>query len=463
MSSPSSALRALVDIHPGERRLAAAMCTYFFLVITSFWILKPLKKTLFIGHYAESGFDALGRSFSASEAELLAKVLNMVVAGGAAFVFARLARSLRRERLSMTFTLFFMAAYGVFALALAKPTGLGVWAFYLFGDLFSTLMVAAFFAFLNDSVSSDAAKRLYGVVGFGGVAGGAFGSTVVATWIGSLTLGHWLFVAGLLGVLILAVASGAARELRRAGGSGAVAELVSRQAESPTSAVRRGDAEGASQDGVGGVGLVLRSSYLLSLVAIVGLYELVSTLVDFQFTTGILELARSDAERDRAFATVYATTNWLSMGIQLFATSFVLRRFGMTTALLVLPGTIALASLAFSARPTLALSGALSVADNAFSYSIHQSAKETLYVPTTAREKYQAKAVIDMFVQRFAKALAVGVGLVASRHFGGAEGVRLLSFVVLPLLVLWALAALHAGRRFHALEARTTTLGSSAE
>ena len=52
---------------------------------------------------------------------------------------------------------------------------------------------------------------------------------------------------------------------------------------------------------------------------------------------------------------------------------------------------------------------ALNTADNGFSYSINQSAKEALYVPTTREEKYKAKAFIDMFVQRFAKALAVGL------------------------------------------------------
>ena len=55
--------------------------------------------------------------------------------------------------------------------------------------------------------------------------------------------------------------------------------------------------------------------------------------------------------------------------------------------------------------------------DNGFSYSINQSAKEALYVPTTRDEKYKAKAFIDMFVQRFAKALAVGVSLAITAVF----------------------------------------------
>lgn len=46
--SESGTFRSLFDLRPHERRTGALMCTYSFLVITSFWILKPLKKTLFI-------------------------------------------------------------------------------------------------------------------------------------------------------------------------------------------------------------------------------------------------------------------------------------------------------------------------------------------------------------------------------------------------------------------------------
>lgn len=454
--SDATPTRAFFDVRPHERRIAVLMSSYFFLVITSFWILKPLKKTLFIGYYhASSSFELLGQAYSASQAELLAKVMNMVVAAAAAVAFSLLSRKLRRERLSIVFTVFFIVSYGIFALVLERPSSLAVWSFYLFGDLFSTLMVAAFFSFLNDSVSPDGAKRLYGIVGFGGVAGGVFGSTAVSAWIGWLSLAEWLGVAAMLGVLILAVARAAGREHERTSSSSARADTGRsevREVPSPTP---------DDPPALAGVGLVFGSTYLLSIVAIVGIYELVSTLVDFQFTTSIIEFSRSDAERNQAFATVYATTNWLSMFVQLFLTSFVMRRFGMFTALLVLPCSIALASICFVARPSLVLGGALSVSDNAFSYSINQSTKEALYVPTSVAEKYQAKAFIDMFVQRFAKALGVGLGLVASIHFGGAEGVRSLSYFVLPALGIWAMAAAYAGRRFTELEAERSSPGVS--
>ena len=54
----------------------------------------------------------------------------------------------------------------------------------------------------------------------------------------------------------------------------------------------------------------------------------------------------------------------------------------------------------FVLLPLLWVGSFLSIADNALNYSMNQSAKESLYVPTSPVEKYQAKAFIDVFVQR---------------------------------------------------------------
>lgn len=446
--SETTGLRAIFDVRRGERAVAGLMAFYFFLVITSFWILKPIKKTLFISHYAADGFNLLGGHFDAPSAELLAKVMNMLVAALAVIVFSALARRLRRERLAYVFTSFFLLAYGAFAFVGPASSGLSVWAFYLFGDLFSTLMVATFFAFLNDSVTSDAAKRLYGIVGFGGVLGGVFGASAVGVWIREISPEAWLGIAALLAGVILVVARGAAAALEKSPSLTAANTVPTVNAANPAEA----PPAKAANPALAGARLVFRSSYLLSIVAIVGLYELVSTLLDFQFTSAVFEFAPDEATRNQHYATVYAITNWLSMGVQLFLTSFVMRRFGLGVALLMLPAAIVLSSLGFLLTPSLLFGSLLSISDNGLNYSINQSSKEALYVPTTVEEKYQAKAFIDMFVQRMAKALGVGVGLLAQKFFVGFAAIPFLSLVVLPIALLWGGAALYAGRRFKALE-----------
>ncbi len=67
-------------------------------------------------------------------------------------------------------------------------------------------------------------------------------------------------------------------------------------------------------------------------------------------------------------------------------------------------------------------------------------------------EKYKAKALIDMFVQRFAKAVAVGVTLAITITFSDFSTVRWLSAFTIPAIALWVMAARHAGRHFQAAE-----------
>jgi AAA family ATP:ADP antiporter len=74
-----------------------------------------------------------------------------------------------------------------------------------------------------------------------------------------------------------------------------------------------------------------------------------------------------------------------------------------------------------------------------------------LYVPTSKEEKYKAKAFIDMFVQRFAKAVAVGVSLGITLWFDDFASVRWLSLFTLPVILVWMFAARYAGRHFAAV------------
>lgn len=434
MADRRAALGALGSVRREEWPFALAMFTFIFLVIATFWILKPLKKAFFIAYYDPNGLVLGTRHFTAAEVELFAKVGNMVVAIGAVGAFTWLARRLRRERLTAALMAFFVAADLAFALLLRTPRQETVWAFYLYGDLFSTLMVAAFFAFLNDSVSPDGAKRLYGFVGLGAVVGGVVGSSVLGALVKTLAPSTWMLVCAAAGGVIVLMALVAGRHVP------AVARPETWPAEAVVDPERRNPA-------IEGALLVWRSPYLLSIAGMVAVYEVVSTVMDFQFTTVVAHFLDGEAIAAH-LSRVFAVTNVTSMLVQLFLTSTIMQHWGVGVALLVLPGTTGLASLAFLTTPTLWTGSILSTADNAFSYSINQSAREALYVPTTADEKYKAKAFIDMFIQRAAKAVGVVLSLGMGAWFADLSSTRWLTCVTLALTIVWVLAARHAGRRF---------------
>jgi AAA family ATP:ADP antiporter len=421
---------AIGAVRPGEWPFAIAMFGYVFLVIATFWILKPLKKGLFVSYYDASGMVLAGRHFTAAEAELLAKVLNMLVAAVAVAAFTWLARHVRRERMTLVLSAFVIGSLLLFARWLRAPDAPAVWSFYLFGDLYSTLMVASFFAFLNDSVTPEGAKRLYGFVGFGAVLGGVVGSVVIGGLVDRYDVPTWALVCAAVGVVIVGLATMAGRRVPGAIGAGPPA--TERPRHNPA---------------VEGAALVVRSRYLLAIAAIVGLYEIVSTVLDFQFTSTVSHVLDGDAIA-KHLSFVFAVTNVASLLVQLFVTTTLMQRWGVGAALLVLPLTTAAGSLSFLLSPTLWIGSSLNTADNAFSYSVNQSAKEALYVPTTGDEKYKAKAFIDMFVQRAAKAVGVVLSLGMGAWFADFASVRWLAIPTLTLIAIWALVARFAGKKF---------------
>lgn len=428
--------KAFLDIRKGEWALSLLMFFYFFLVITSFWILKPIKKSVFIGFYDISGFDLFSWHLSASQAELIAKVLNMIVAFIAVIVFTWLSRRYHRHQLTIIFGLFCIFAYGIYSQVINAPSPLVVWTFYLYGDLFNTLMVATFFAFLNDSVTPKAAQRLYGLIVLGGVVGGAFGTLILRTLIDSFSFSVWIYICLVISMIIILIAVAA--------GSIVTKKPLDSITCEPGTVFKT---EKNSNPAWEGAKLVFRSRYLLSIVLIVGLYEIASTTLDFQFTATIAHYLDGDAIT-RQLSTMYLIQNWAAMFIQFFLTSFIMTRLGLKFALLVLPVAVILGSTAYFLFPVLWVGSLLVPVDSGFNYSINQSAKETLYTITTREEKYKAKAFIDMFVMRFAKAVAVGVSLTITAIFTDFSSIRWISLFTIMVVVIWAFAARNAGSEF---------------
>src|SRR5689334_12752678 len=124
-------LKSLFDLHRKERVPTLLMSAYFFLVITVFWILKPIKKSLFLGYYADRKLDATfglfhneGLLLAGPQAELFAKVLNMMVAALAAALFVSLARRFRRQWLTYVFGGVFCLCFFVLQRFIDQPTAL---------------------------------------------------------------------------------------------------------------------------------------------------------------------------------------------------------------------------------------------------------------------------------------------------------------------------------------------------
>lgn len=421
------------DIRKNEWPTALLMSTFFFMVIATFWILKPMKRGLLVSYYQNTPLQLLGTSFSGAEVEQLAKVVNMVVVYGVVVLFTILSRKFSRRSINLILCLIFSGLFILFANLMREPAAGVSWSFYVLGDMFNSALLTFFWAFSNDIFSADQAKRTYGIVGLGGIVGGMVGSTVVAGFVGEWGRSTLLYVC--LAPMAVMIVIGYIVDYR---------EGEVRRGEEKSGEARNNNKDNAAFEGAR---LVLNSKYLLAIVGIIGLYEIVSNIVDFQLSATIAAQVTGDLNRDAYFGYVGQVTGILSFVVQLFLTSFIMKRYGVGIALLFLPVAITLGSIGFLVLPSLLFATIMSASDNSLNYSINQSAKEALYTPTSKDIKYKAKAFIDMFVQRSAKVMAVVLNLVVAYYVGMAN-VRWLSLAALVILVAWILVVRFAGSEF---------------
>ncbi|MFN2431082.1 MAG: hypothetical protein ABR574_13770, partial [Cryomorphaceae bacterium] len=129
-----------------------ALSSFFFLVIAVFWVLKPMKRGLMVSYYQDNPLEIFNFVLQGAEVEQLGKVLNMVVALLLVLVFVWLYRVLTRPWLISVIASSFALLFILFAfLVQALPdNAIVIWSFYVFGDMFNTMLVTLFWAFTND-------------------------------------------------------------------------------------------------------------------------------------------------------------------------------------------------------------------------------------------------------------------------------------------------------------------------
>lgn len=476
------------DIKKGEWPRALALSFFFFLVIAVFWVLKPIKKGALISFYKQDALQVLGLTFGGAEVEQLAKVVNMIVVFGVVVLFTMLIRRFKRQQVVYIFCGLISIALIYFGFALTNISAFDAWTFYVFGDVFNSIMVATFWAFANDVNSPGESKRLYGIIGLGGVVGGFFGATFVSalvdvqgarelmsksagqlniaqqlqqgfmeiafpvyekiiqfsTWLNN-SFGYSNFEEQMLGrqsLLLICILAMAVIAL--------LAWFVNTRASDSDEEQQEDEQEEGEKSvsaALEGAKLVFNSKYLLAILGIIGFYEIISNIIEFQLSATVETSALQGTEIDSFFGTYGLLIGVVSISVQLFATPYVMNKKSVGMALLILPVLDFILSLGFIAVPILWVAAALSIGDNSLYYSITQSAKESLYTPTSRDAKYKAKAFIDMFGQRSAKVLAVVLNLVVAAYVG-IENVRWLSLATLVVIAAYFMVVRFAGKEF---------------
>jgi len=365
-----------LGIEPHEIKATLSAFSYFFVLMTSYFILRPLRDTMGtiygVGHLQELFTGTF--------------LLSLIVAP----VFAGLASRIRLAS-------FLPWVYGFIAITLVAFYFLFLGAvherwiaagFYVWVSTFNLLTISVFWSLMADIFSGDQAKRIFGFIAAGGTIGTIAAPAFTVLFVDALGTNRLLLISAagfvITGLLVRVVEAQKRRLI-------AVSESV------PSAALDH-KLGGNPFDGFV---LLFRSRYLLMIALFLLLMTWISTVIYFQLGDLISKDFVSRAARTRAYASIDLATNSIAVLIQLFGTGRFIKRFGVTTGLLLNPIIMVVAFVAVAFSPALMVLASIQVVRRFAEYAIAKPSRDMLFTAVDQQAKYKAKNVIDTVVYRF--------------------------------------------------------------
>jgi AAA family ATP:ADP antiporter len=425
-AKPSSLSRVLgraVLVRPGEGRLLLWSTGYFFFLLFSYYLLRPMREAFGIAR----GADKLPWLMTGT----------MAVMFLANPVFAALVSRLPRRRfipLAYRFCGATMAGFYLLFKYLPAHGGAALgYVFYIWLSVFNLFAVSMFWAFMSDGFDEDQGKRLFSFIAVGGTLGGILGAATTGALTQGVHLGTHLWKLQATTLLLLAIV---ALEL--------AVQCAVRLARRflPAGAPSRNREPGPGM--FEGLRLFLRSPYLALMGLYILLFTITSTLLYMQQGSIVAKAFTSQAARTAAFARIDFWVNVLTLFSQVFLASRLITGLGLRTVLCLMPVLTAVGFGALWAWPTFAVLVVFQVLRRGLHYAVDRPAREVLYIPLGPDERYKSKPFIDTFVYRGGDLLGTWLPNLL------ALGAVPVGAVALALSGLW----LGAGRRLGTLQRR---------
>jgi ATP:ADP antiporter, AAA family len=450
------ALRPFADVHAGEGSTALLLALNVFLLLATYYCIRPVREALIL---TTTGGAELKSYLAAGQAILL---LGLVPAYGA------LADRLPRRRLLNVVTAFFVGCLVLFYALTRGEAPIAV-IFFLWVGIFNLMIVAQFWSFANDLYTKEQGERLFAIVAVGASLGAVLGAKLAGWLIPVFGLPQLLLVAA--GLLVMAaVISNLVDARERAKHEDhlpfhlTTAEIPAATGEYQVQTVEDSKKLTVSLPGIGPTSrpgtfrLVFRNRYLLLIALLILILNWVNTTGEYILGSTVTDAAKSAVASGRAgglsesefigqfYSDFLFFVSIAALLLQLFVVSRVIKYLGVQVGVLVLP-VLALTGYAVLAFvPVLALVRLVKIAENATDYSIQNTVRNVLFLPTTRDEKYKAKQAIDSFFQRAGDVLSASVVFVGASLLGlGTSG---FAKVNLALAFIWVLLAVAVGREY---------------
>jgi ATP:ADP antiporter, AAA family len=379
------ALRPFGDVRAGEGATVLLMCLNVFLLLMAYYILKTAREPLVL---LAGGAELKSYAAAAQAVTLVAYVP----------LYGWVAQKLPRQRFLAAVILFFVGCIQLFYLGHRAGMPYLGFIFFVWVGIFSLTTIAQFWSYANELYTRPEGERLFPLIAIGSTAGAPLGAAAAARMFGH---GRSPFLMMEVAAAVLLVHLGLYRVI--------AARMAARPGRPAAEPIKAGN----------GFALVLRSPYLRLVALLLVILNIVNTVGEFILGQAVVAHADAQQALDASFnkeayigafyGHYFLLTNLAAIALQAFVVSRLVRRFGLRGALYALPLVAVCAYGTAAAGAALGLLLYVKVAENGTDYSVMNTAKQMIWLPTSREEKYKAKQAIDTFFVRAGDMLAAGV------------------------------------------------------
>ena len=415
-------LTRALGIRPDEVTAVALSFTYFFCLLSSYYMLRSVRETMAI----VSGVQTIPLLFTGTFVTMIA----------ATAVFGLVTSRFARKTFLPWVYYFFIANIAVFyaTFVYAQANELSqVWiarAFFVWISVFNLFVVSVFWSFMADIYTKEQSRRLFGVISAGGSTGAILGPTLTSLVVVPIGFQNLLPLSALL--LVLAIVC--------------VYRLRQWTMEHETGAQREAV---ASDKPIGGSALagfkfVLSSPFFAAIAGALLLTNFLGGAIYFYMADVVSQAFPDTDTQTQVFARLDALTSALSFVGQFLIVRLSVQRLGVGRTLMVVPiiSVIGFAVLAFN--PTFIVLATLQVLRRSIGFGLTKPTNDMIYSVVTPEERYKAKNFIETAVYR-------GSDLVTAwtvRALGNAVGITGVALVCVPVAMTSVALVRWIGRQY---------------
>ena len=366
-------------LRDGEIFISFLMQLYIFIIITVLLIVKPTVNALFV---SQLGADNLPYGY----------LLVAFIAVATTYFYSKAIRNFSLVKITVLSLVIFSLVFTILAVLLNFNfiNKFILYFYYVFVSLFAVVATSQFWIFANMVFNAREAKRIFGFIGAGAIAGGIFGGYLTSIIASNFGKEYTIFLAALLLLACIPI-------LRK---------VYTLRIQYLNTFKRKQVIANQDQLEKSSLKLISKSKHLSYLAFITGISVIVAKLVDFQFSDFADKAIPNSDDLAAFFGFWFSTFNAVALVLQLFFTNKILNKLGVSSSLLVLPLTIGLGSLLFLTFPELWVLIIIKGIDGSFKQSLNKAAVELSIMPIPLLIKNQAKSFIDVAVDSIATGFA---------------------------------------------------------